>query len=56
MESLKIQFDRNYGINKRTGWSICVNGCFYTQLERFLVVALIKAVRMHWFIIDKQYR
>lgn len=44
MKQLRIDFDTNYGINKRTGWSIAVNGSYLVQLERFLLVAIVKAL------------
>jgi len=40
----KIEFDRDYGIDKRTGWSICVDGHYIIQLEKHFLMALIKAV------------
>lgn len=42
---IKIQFDRDYGIDKRTGWSIVVFGRVESQLEPNLFVAIAKAVR-----------
>lgn len=39
-----IQFDRDYGMDKRTGWSIAIKGHFECQLERFLIVAIIKTI------------
>ena len=42
---LCIQFDRDYGIVNRTGWSVAWRGSFAVQLERWLVVGLFKAWR-----------
>ncbi len=42
---IKIQFDRDYGANKRTGWSIVIFGRFESQLEPNLFVAIAKAIR-----------
>lgn len=53
MDKLKIEFDRDYGCHHKTGWSICVDGSYFAELERFLIVALFKC---YWFIIDKEYR
>jgi len=47
---IELQHDRNYGIDKRTGWSICVAGSFYCQLEPWLIVATCKAIRVAWLI------
>lgn len=40
-----IDFDTNYGINKRKGWSISYNGSYKSQLEKYLVVAIYKAIK-----------
>ena len=56
IKNFSIDFNRDYGIDKKTGWSININGSFYAQLERFLIVALIKAFYVYWFVIDKEYR
>ena len=45
MENLRIEFDRNYGCNNRTGWSISIDGSFVVELERFLMVAIYKAIK-----------
>lgn len=36
-----IHFDRDYGIDRRTGWSIAIDGSFVVQFEKHLLVALI---------------
>ena len=45
MKNFRLEFDRDYGIDKRTGWSIVVNGCFVVQLEPWLIVAIWKGCR-----------
>ena len=45
MKSLKIDFDRDYGVDNRTGWSIAIDGRFAVSFERWLIVALWKAWR-----------
>lgn len=49
MEKLRItfndhslEFDKNYGCENRTGWSICDNGCYIVQLEPKIRWALFK--------------
>jgi len=42
---LTVDFDRNYGCDKRTGWSIAWNGHYLVQLEKYLFVALYKTIR-----------
>ena len=37
---LAIQHDRDYGIDHRRGWSICWDGHYIVELERYLCVAL----------------
>ncbi len=38
-----IEYDKNYGCNNRTGWSIALDGHYLVQLERNLIIALINA-------------
>ncbi len=56
IKNLKIEFDRNYGIDKRTGWSIVINGSFMAELEKYLFIAVIKTFYRYFCIIDKEYR
>ncbi len=42
-KSLKIEYDNNYGINRRSGWTVVVDGITCVQLERWLLVALFRA-------------
>ena len=44
MRQFKLEWDREYGINKRTGWSIVVDGSVIVQLERFSIIAVVKAL------------
>ncbi len=44
MNSIRIDYDSDYGIDKRSGWSISFGGIVYVELERFLAGAIIKAV------------
>ena len=39
-KSLTIDFDTAYGIDKRTGWSIAINGCYVVQFADSLGEAL----------------
>lgn len=43
---LCLDFDRDYGCDKRTGWSIAWDGHYTVQLERFFLVAVFKAIFM----------
>ena len=56
MKNIKLEFDRDYGCNERTGWSIIVNGSFCAELEKHLIVAIIKAFYCYWFVWEKEYR
>ena len=44
--SLALDFDRDYGIDHRTGWSIAVNGHYAVELEPHLIVAFFKSIRV----------
>lgn len=37
---LVVQYDRNYGIDRRSGWSVAWRGSYVSQLEPSLLVAL----------------
>ena len=44
MKSLSIDWYRGYGIDKREGWSVAVNGSTVCQFEPSLVSALARAL------------
>lgn len=46
IDRLELQWDRDSGIYKRGGWSVCYDGRFLVELEPRLIVALMKARRM----------
>jgi hypothetical protein len=37
-----LHFNKNYGIDNRTGWSIHHNGICEVELEKSLCIALVK--------------
>jgi len=43
--TFSLDYDRNYGIDNRKGWSIAINGSYMVQLEPWLLVAVYKAVK-----------
>ena len=46
----ELQWDCEYGINKRTGWTVAYDGSFaVSHLEPSLIVALLKAYK-YWFV------
>lgn len=55
MKKLRIHWDKDYGIDNKTGWSICIDGSFVSELEDFLIIAVIKAIR-NYMLWDKKYR
>lgn len=36
-----LQFDLNYGVDKRTGWSVAIGGSYYAQFWREPFTAII---------------
>ena len=44
MKSLRLQWDKDYGVATRTGWSICVNGSVVCAFEPSLISALARAL------------
>jgi hypothetical protein len=45
IRQLRIDFDHEYGISQRTGWSIVVDGSYCVQFESSLIAAIWKAFR-----------
>jgi len=45
MRSFALEYDRDCGIDKRTGWSVKRDGLVLVALEPWLFIALLKAVR-----------
>ena len=48
MKKFSLEYDSDYGIDNRRGWSVAINGHYYVAFKRFFVVALIKAFYLHW--------
>ncbi len=47
MKSMRIDYDRDYGISCRTGWSVAIDGHYYVQFYRCLLLALVVAAWKH---------
>jgi hypothetical protein len=47
MRSLQIDYDTDYGIDHRSGWSVHINGICYVELVPHLLPALWVAWRMY---------
>ena len=43
-KSIRIDYDKDYGIYLRSGWSISINGHYYCQFRRLLLIALLIAI------------
>ena len=43
MMCFRLQHDAEYGIDKRSGWTVIREGRVVCQLEKWLIVALWKA-------------
>lgn len=44
---IRVDYDTEYGIEQRTGWSVAINGSYIVQFERFLIFAIAKAIWRH---------
>lgn len=42
---LALDYDHNYGVLSKTGWSVAIDGHYITQLQPSLFVALFKTIR-----------
>jgi hypothetical protein len=47
VKSISIEYDKDYGIDKRTGWSLCINGNVVNQFESSLIKCLIKGIKTY---------
>lgn len=45
LKNVSVEYDTDYGVDKRSGWSICVNGSFTAELEPSLIRAIWQTVR-----------
>lgn len=43
-KSLYVVYDEDYGIDKRSGWSVAIDGSYYVQFEEYLIKAIVKAI------------
>ena len=41
---IQLEFDQDYECNKKTGWSLCINGSFCSQLEPSIFICLKKGL------------
>lgn len=48
MKQFSIEFNRDYGIDRRTGWTVTWDGCVLSQLQPWLIVAVWKAIAYEW--------
>lgn len=56
MKQFSIHYDTEYGCFHRKGWSVFINQSMTAELERFLIVALIKSFWKYYFVWGKEYR
>jgi hypothetical protein len=55
MRSILIEYDKNYGFNKRAGYSMAIDGSYVSEFEKYLIVAIFKGFK-RWLKWDKEYR
>ena len=51
-----LEYDTDYGIDKKTGWSVCINGSYTAMFEKYWIIALIKSFYIYWFVWEKDFR
>lgn len=44
INGFSIEYDNDYGIDHRRGWSVIREGSYIVTFQRFLLLALIRAV------------
>lgn len=47
--SLRLDYDTNYGIDNRRGWSVHVNGICYVEFWREPITAILRAITLHLY-------
>jgi hypothetical protein len=47
----KLEFDKDYGCNKRTGWSIVEHGSIIVELEPSIILCFVK-----WILRRRRFR
>lgn len=45
--SFDLHYDVDYGMDKRKGWSVAINGSFYVELVSNPFVAVLTAIKKH---------
>jgi hypothetical protein len=45
LKSIELTWDNDYGCNHRRGWSITYRGCVIAELEKYLIIAIWKAIK-----------
>lgn len=45
---LTLDYDKNYGIDKRSGWSVALSGSYYAQFWREPVSAVVWSIWQRW--------
>jgi hypothetical protein len=55
MNGILIEYDKDYGCLKRTGWSMAIDGSYVSELEKYLIVSIIKGIItwIRWIKYDK---
>ena len=44
MEKFSLAYDKNYGIDNRTGWTTCIDGIVAVELNKGLLRTLLKTL------------
>lgn len=47
MKTLRIDYDKDYGVQSRNGWSVSIDGHYYVQFRKSLTLALIVSFWKH---------
>ncbi len=56
MLNCALEHDRDYGADRRTGWSVVIAGSYAAELERYLIVALWKGLVQMWRNLTEFYK
>ena len=41
---IRIEKDIDFGIDKKSGWSVAIDGSYLVQFDKWIIIALVKAL------------
>lgn len=48
MQRFRLEYDSGFGIEKKSGWSVCIDGSYYMAFDKNVVRAVVVALWRWW--------